>query len=117
MRESGSDAHARRRCGGGHGQPAGERENARRLTAILGNAGRHPRRVPVPRACPSGAAAQSAMTATAAALAGLKRHRPEWAPWLDVVEETLRDVDASTWDEAVPVGARTPHGTTPLLAG
>jgi FdhE protein len=57
------------------------------------------------------------MTATAAALAVLKRDRPEWAPWLDVVEETLRDADASTWDEAVPASARAPHGTTPLLAG
>ena len=57
------------------------------------------------------------MIATAAALTGLKRQRPEWGPWLAVVEETLREAEAPAWDAAVPADARVPHIATPLLAG
>lgn len=57
------------------------------------------------------------MTPTATALAGLKSQRPEWAPWLAVVEETLRDAGNRAWDAAVPTCARAPEGSTPLLAG
>ena len=56
------------------------------------------------------------MTDTAIALTDLKRRRPEWGPWLAVVEETLRDGDASKWEEAVPADARHTSTTTPLLA-
>lgn len=57
------------------------------------------------------------MTPTATALAGLKSERPEWAPWLAVVEETLREAGNRTWDAAVPTATRAPGSRTPLLAG
>jgi FdhE protein len=54
---------------------------------------------------------------TGTTLTGLKRQRPEWAPWLAVVEETLRDGDAPTWEASVPVDADTRRIAAPLLAG
>jgi FdhE protein len=68
------------------------------------------------------------MTASATALNGLKRQRPEWEPWLAVVEEVLRQAATPTWDVAVPIGdplsteapganAATRPTTVPLLAG
>jgi FdhE protein len=42
------------------------------------------------------------MMAPDTALHGLKRQRPEWEPWLAVVEEILREAGSSTWDVAVP---------------
>ena len=57
------------------------------------------------------------MTAAATALTGLKRQRPEWGPWLAVVEEALRDADAPAWDAAVPANAPLAQITVPLLAG
>jgi FdhE protein len=56
----------------------------------------------------------------------LKQQRPEWAPWLAVVEEALREAGTSEWDAAVPsvpcVPANAQDGsvaplTIPLLAG
>ena len=57
------------------------------------------------------------MSAIVNALTDLKRQRPEWGPWLAVVEETLREADGPAWDAAVPTGAQTPQLTAPLLAG
>jgi FdhE protein len=67
------------------------------------------------------------MTTTGTALDGLKRERPEWGPWLAVVEEVLREAEASGWDAAVPADVSPgvdAHGakaasqpTIPLLAG
>lgn len=68
------------------------------------------------------------MTAAATALDGLKRRRPEWAPWLAVIEEIQRETGARAWDAAVPVapgpgaeasGAKAAARLTsvPLLAG
>jgi FdhE protein len=53
------------------------------------------------------------------ALDGLKRQRPEWEPWLAVVEEILREATTPTWDVAVPAGsgAAARQTTVPLLAG
>ena len=102
MRESRSDAHARRRSWRRRRQSPGHRQNARRLAAILGNACDHSRRVGIVAACRPRAADQPAMTPTATALAGLRSRRPEWAPWLAVVEETLRDGRNRAWDAAVP---------------
>lgn len=42
------------------------------------------------------------MTPSAAALDRLKRQRPEWEPWLAVVQEVVRDAGSPAWDEAVP---------------
>jgi FdhE protein len=56
----------------------------------------------------------------------LKRQRPEWVPWLAVVEEVLREARTSEWDAAVPASpasfdaheAKSAHPPTiPLLAG
>ena len=41
------------------------------------------------------------MTSPNAALAGLKRQRPEWAPWLAVVEEVVREGAGARWDPVV----------------
>src|SRR5688500_16714741 len=54
------------------------------------------------------------MMAPDTALHGLKRQRPEWEPWLAVVEEILREAGTHTWDVAVPAPAQT---AVPLLAG
>jgi FdhE protein len=49
------------------------------------------------------------MTAPDTALHGLKRQRPEWEPWLAVVEEILREATTPTWDVAVSaLGAEAP---------
>ena len=48
-------------------------------------------------------------------VSALKGSRPEWTPWLTVVEETLRETDAPLWNGFVP-GAHQPALTTPLLA-
>jgi FdhE protein len=59
-------------------------------------------------------------------LDGLKRQRPEWEPWLAVVEEILREAGNKTWDGAVPAGsgaearsakAAARRSTAPRLAG
>lgn len=49
------------------------------------------------------------------AVEGLKRTRPEWSPWIAVVEESLRDTNDGRWDRIVPEAdtARRP----PLLDG
>lgn len=46
------------------------------------------------------------------ALITLRDRRPEWAPWLAVVENVLREAGEPAWEEAVPA---TPSGR-PLLA-
>jgi FdhE protein len=62
------------------------------------------------------------------ALSGLRQQRPEWAPWLAVVEEVLRETGNPRWDAAVPacarLGAEAPgakaaarQSTVPLLSG
>lgn len=68
------------------------------------------------------------MMAPGTALSGLRRQRPEWEPWLVVVEQILREKGAPIWDAAVPTrtqsgaeapGAKAAAGRTavPLLAG
>jgi FdhE protein len=68
------------------------------------------------------------MMAPTSGLDGLKRRRPEWAPWLAVIEEILRETGARRWETAVPLvarlGAEAPgakaaerQATAPLLSG
>jgi FdhE protein len=57
------------------------------------------------------------MMAPDAALNALKRQRPEWQPWLVVVEEVLRETAAPAWDTAVPTDALAGSGPAPFLAG
>ena len=57
------------------------------------------------------------MTTAGTTLDSLKLQRPEWLPWLAVVEEVVREADAPRWDRAVPDPIE-PRGTAvPLLAG
>jgi FdhE protein len=55
--------------------------------------------------------------ATVTAMDRLKTCRPEWAPWLAVVEEIVRETATSRWAAAVPAGVPTQEAATPLLAG
>ena len=67
------------------------------------------------------------MMAPDIALHGLKRERPEWEPWLAVIEEIVREIAAPGWEESVPtsasLGAEPPGAKAaaqierPLLAG
>ena len=57
------------------------------------------------------------MTAPDAALNGLRRERPEWEPWLIVVDETLREAGSPAWEAAVPAAAQAQRTAVPLLAG
>lgn len=47
----------------------------------------------------------------------LKRRRPEWSPWLAVVDEVLREAATSRWDAAVPAVQRPEDPSLPLLSG
>ena len=112
---------ATRTRGGGPGADGGNRPAIVKMhegsRQYLGNACDNSRRVGIVAACQPRAADQPAMTPTATALAGLRSQRPEWAPWLAVVEETLRDGRNRAWDAAVPTATRAPGSSTPLLAG
>ena len=57
------------------------------------------------------------MSAPDAALNGLRRERPEWEPWLAVVDEILREAGSPAWESAVPVAAQAQRTAVPLLAG
>jgi FdhE protein len=62
------------------------------------------------------------MSAPDAVLNGLRRERPEWEPWLAVVDEILREAGGPAWEAAVPSAAQAlssqAQGTAvPLLAG
>jgi FdhE protein len=55
------------------------------------------------------------MNATAGVDA-LRRERPEWSPWLAVVELALREAGSDRWDRTVPDGVDA-QGADPLLSG
>jgi FdhE protein len=58
------------------------------------------------------------MSAPDAALNGLRRERPEWEPWLAVVDEILREAGGPAWEAAVPAAAHAQQtAVVPLLAG
>jgi FdhE protein len=57
------------------------------------------------------------MTGTLTILTDLKRQRPEWSPWLSVVEEIVREVGKPVWDAAVPGRVEARDAGVPLLAG
>ena len=52
-----------------------------------------------------------------AALNALRSERPEWEPWLVVVDEILREAGSSVWEAAVPDPAPAQRTSDPLLAG
>jgi FdhE protein len=61
------------------------------------------------------------MSAPDAALSALRHERPEWEPWLAVVDEILREAGSPAWEAAVPaaftVAAQSQRTAVPLLAG
>jgi FdhE protein len=62
------------------------------------------------------------MSTAGTALDSLKRQRPEWAPWLAVVEEIVREAESTHWDPAVPPMTEMSETSqqrvaVPLLAG
>jgi FdhE protein len=59
------------------------------------------------------------MTASAVdtSLQDLGRQRPEWEPWLAVVQELLRETTDAKWEAFVPARAEAPESKVPLLAG
>lgn len=59
------------------------------------------------------------MSGSPTALEGLRRDWPAWAPWLAVVEETMREAGggASRWDAMVPEGTAASPRTRPRLSG
>ena len=50
------------------------------------------------------------------AVDALRRERPEWSPWLEVVEEALRESHPGPWDTTVPDRV-VAQGSAPLLSG
>jgi FdhE protein len=52
----------------------------------------------------------------AAGVDALRRERPEWSPWLAVVEVALREAGSDRWDRTVPEVAAD-RGSDPLLSG
>ena len=50
-------------------------------------------------------------------LQGLGRQRPEWEPWLAVIEEVLSETADAKWDGFVPAGIEAREDKVPLLAG
>jgi FdhE protein len=57
------------------------------------------------------------MSAADATLSGLRRQRPEWEPWLVIVEEIVRAIRTRGWDPCVPASPPTQESVVPLLAG
>ncbi|TMA08479.1 MAG: formate dehydrogenase accessory protein FdhE [Deltaproteobacteria bacterium] len=52
-----------------------------------------------------------------AGLQDLGRQRPEWEPWLTVVQEVLRETANDRWEAFVPARGGTSESKAPLLAG
>src|SRR3984957_7234498 len=57
------------------------------------------------------------MNAPDTALNALRRERPEWEPWLVVVDEILRAAGNPAWETAVPAVAPAQRTAVPLIAG
>jgi hypothetical protein len=56
------------------------------------------------------------MSAIESTVSELRRRRPEWNPWLQIVEAMLADATSRPWDAVVPVEAMPADGR-PVLAG
>ena len=57
------------------------------------------------------------MTAIEPGVPDLKREHPEWAPWLDVVQEILSEAVNPYWDTVLPARLEAQESKIPLLAG
>ena len=47
----------------------------------------------------------------------LGRQRPEWQPWLSVVQQALRETADAKWDTVIPERAEPRENKAPVLAG
>ncbi len=47
----------------------------------------------------------------------LGRQRPEWQPWLSVVQQVLRETADAKWDAVIPDRAEPLENKAPVLAG
>jgi FdhE protein len=56
------------------------------------------------------------MTAIEPGVPDLKREHPEWAPWLDVIQEILHEAADPYWDAIVPARPEGQENKIPLLA-
>ena len=56
------------------------------------------------------------MSAVIPAVEDLKRRRPEWTPWLTVVQEAVSESSNPAWDAVVPVRSSAPSAA-PALSG
>jgi FdhE protein len=57
------------------------------------------------------------MIVPSSALDTLKRARPEWSPWLSVIDEVVRESESQSWRRLVPGGLAARGERVPLLAG
>ena len=57
------------------------------------------------------------MSALPATPGDIRRRRPEWSPWLAVVEAVVREIGATPWDTAVPDRDRVRAAAGPLVGG
>ncbi len=57
------------------------------------------------------------MTVSRSSWHGLKTQRPEWQPWLAVVEEILPEAGGPGWEAAVPSQINAQRAEVPLLSG
>ena len=57
------------------------------------------------------------MTSTLAAVDTLRRERPEWTPWLMVLDEVAREITAPFWDAEVPEAHDRRAPGAPMLTG
>ena len=57
------------------------------------------------------------MIPVARSVDSLRKRRPEWSPWLAVVDEVQREAMTARWETAVPSGRREMEAAAPLLSG
>jgi FdhE protein len=50
-------------------------------------------------------------------LHGLKRQRPDWEPWLAVIEEIVSETASRRWEASVPTDVQPRQSGAPLLSG
>lgn len=57
------------------------------------------------------------MKTPAVILEDLRTQRPEWRPWLALVEATRREAESDRWEATVPTAPPSPEAAVPLLEG
>jgi len=57
------------------------------------------------------------MIPAARSVDSLRKRRPEWSPWLAVIDDVQREAMTTRWDAIVPSERRDMDGAAPLLSG